>query len=595
MAETQPEGLITYAINIDGTVLPDEYQIYSITVDQMVNHISSATVVIRDGNASKEGFQASESRYFIPGNDISIEVGYDNKNNVIFSGVITSMSLKVDDYSGSSLEFTCKDKALKMTIGRKNANYQGMPDSTIISQLIGNYPDLSSDVAMTSPTLAEMVQYYSSDWDFMLARSEINGFLVSCLNGGVRVFDPCAETESVLTVTYGINLFSIDTELNALTQLSKATASAWNPKTQALINSSGSNTQPGPGNITTSKLSELADLADFKLQTSAAESQEELDNWSKAQIKRTDLSKITGEIRVQGTNLVNIGQYITLAGLGKRFNGDHFVSRVRHEIADGDWFVDAHIGLDSNWFIQEPEVVAPTASGLLPGVQGLHTAKVQKIDEDPDAGLRILITLPLFDPEELGVWARLSNFYSSNGIGAFFLPEVDDEVIVGFLNDDPRHPVILGSLYSQTIKPFNELQPNAENSHKGIVTKSETRLLFNDKDVQITITTPAGNTVLLDDKEKQISITDEHKNSVLMSSSGIDIKSPKNITISAEQKVSISGKMGVEIESSSGDIKGAALNISNDAKMTFTAKGGVSGTVDGGASLTVKGAMVMIN
>ena len=593
--QTPAKGLITYTIKVDGKAIPEQFQVHSIVVEQVINRITLATVKVIDGDASKEDFTASESQYFVPGNKVTVEVGYDSKNKPIFDGVITKMSLKVEGDLGSTLEFVCKDLAVKMTIGRKNGNYQKMTDSSIISKVIGNYAGLSAEVASTSPELAEMVQYYSSDWDFILARAEVNGLLVSCLNGKVKVFDPNKDVKSALKVTYGENLFSFDAELNSVNQLSKTTASAWDPKTQQVINGSDSNAKAGPGNISSSKLSQVVALADYQMQTTAAEEKGELENWSKAQIKKSELGKIIGEVQFQGTELVSIGQYITLNGVGDRFNGDHFVSKIRHEIVDGNWFVDADIGLETHWFIQEPGVVAPTASGLLPGVQGLHSAKVKKIHDDPDSGYRILITLALLDPQQVGIWARLSNFYSSGGFGSFFLPEVDDEVIVGFLNDDPRYPIILGSMYSHTRKPFSELQPNQDNSHKAIVTKSEIRLVFNDKDIQITITTPAGNTVLLDDKNKQISITDQNSNSIVMSSAGIDMKSPKNINISAEQKVSISGKMGVDIMAPNGDIDSSAMNISDSADMAFTAKGGLSGTVDGGTSLTVKAAMVMIN
>jgi Rhs element Vgr protein len=589
------KGLITYTIKVDGKAIPEQFQVHSIVVEQMINRITFATIKVIDGDASKEDFSASESKYFVPGNNVTVEVGYDSKNKPIFNGIITKMSLKVEGDLGSTLEFVCKDLAVKMTVGRKNNNYQKMTDSNIMSKIIGNYAGLSAEVASTSPELAEMVQYYSSDWDFILARAEVNGLLVSCLNGKVRVFDPNKDVKPILKVTYGENLFSFDAELNSVTQLSKTTASAWDPKTQKVINGSDSHAKAGPGNISSSKLSKVVALANYQMQTTAAEGKDELDNWSKAQIKKSELGKIIGEVQFQGTELVSIGQYITLNGVGDRFNGDHFVSKISHKIVDGNWLVDAHIGLEIHWFIQEPDVVAPTAAGLLPGVQGLHSAIVKKIYDDPDSGYRILITLPLLDPQQVGIWARLGNFYSSGGFGSFFLPEVDDEVIVGFLNDDPRYPIILGSMYSHARKPFCELQPNQDNSHKAIVTKSETRLVFNDKDIQITITTPAGNKILLDDKDKQISITDQNSNSIVMSNAGIDMKSPKNITISADQKVSISGKMGVDVNASSGDINNSAMNISDSADMAFTAKGGLSGTVDGGTSLTVKAAMVMIN
>jgi uncharacterized protein involved in type VI secretion and phage assembly len=245
--------------------------------------------------------------------------------------------------------------------------------------------------------------------------------------------------------------------------------------------------------------------------------------------------------------------------------------------------------------VQEPEVMAPTASGLLPGVSGLHSGKVKKIDEDPDSGFRILLDLPLFDNKRQGIWSRLANFYSTKGAGAFFLPEIGDEVIVGFINDDPRYPVILGSLYSKGVKPFAELKPNNKNSHKAIVSKSELRMVFNDEDKILTLTTPGKNLIEFSDKDKKITISDQNKNTIVMSNAGIELKSAGTISIDAGKKVTIKGKTGVTIAASSGDVATSGININEKASAQFTASGSASATVKGGGKLTLKGGLVMIN
>ena len=171
----------------------------------------------------------------------------------------------------------------------------------------------------------------------------------------------------------------------------------------------------------------------------------DLNNWSKAQIVKSEYSKIIGEAKFQGTNLIDPGKYMTFNGLGDRFNGDYLISGVVHDLSDGNWISEVSLGLSPIWFTEEPDVMAPPASGLLPGARGLLNGTVKQIFGDPDSQYRILVDIPLFDTNGSGIWARLSNFYSTSGAGAFFLPEVGDEVILGFLNEDPRFPVILGS------------------------------------------------------------------------------------------------------------------------------------------------------
>ena len=217
--------------------------------------------------------------------------------------------------------------------------------------------------------------------------------------------------------------------------------------------------------------------------------------------------------------------------MGDRFNGDHFVSGVLHEIGDGNWITTAEIGLSSSWFAQENDVMSPCAGGQLPGIENLCIGTVMKIDSDPDSEYRVQINLPLLDPDANGIWARLVNFYSSAGCGVFFSPEVDDEVVVGFLGGDPRYPIVLGSLYSSKRKPSSDLDPDSYNSMKAIVSKSGLRITFDDKNIVLSVITPANNTLVLDDKNKKVSMIDQNNNSIEMSSDGITIKSPKSITI----------------------------------------------------------------
>lgn len=586
----------TFTIKINGTSIPSELNVLSIHINKAVNRIAIAKITILDGEANTGKFDASSSSTFIPGAKISIECGYDSKNEIVFQGIITSQSIRIDEIVGSALEVECRDEAIKMIVGRKSLTFSKQKDSDIISLIIGTYSGLTAKVTATTTNWPEQVQYYVSDWDYIMARAESNGMLITTLNGTVTVAPPDANTNSVLNVSYGNGLMQFNATMNAITQLNTVKANTWDYKNQAIASMQSTNTVPGPGNISSKKLSEVVGLADYQIQTTAPLENADLTNWAKAQLIKSEYSKIQGEAKFQGTNLVNPGNYITLAGIGDRFNGDHFISSVTHDLSEGNWITEISIGLSPLWFTEEPDVMAPSAAGLLPGARGIFNGTVKKIDSDPDSQYRILVTVPLFDTNGEGIWARLTNFYSTNGAGVFFLPEVGDEVIIGFLNEDPRYPVILGSLYSSSkLKPYEGLTPNEKNSIKAIVSKSKIAIEFDDENVVWTLSTPNKNTIIVSDKDKQITIKDQNDNSVIMSDSGITIKSAKDINIEANQNVNIKGNQGINIASSGGDVAINGLNIKETAQSQYTAKGNLNAEVQGGAQLVLKGAMVMIN
>ncbi|WP_289659398.1 type VI secretion system tip protein VgrG [Flavobacterium panacagri] len=594
--EIKSGGIATFAVKVNGTAIADELSVLSIHIEKKVNRIASAKITILDGEANTGKFDASSSSVFVPGASVSIEAGYDNNNTVLFSGLIMSQTIRIDNLVGSALEIECRDNAIQMIVGRKSLTFSKQKDSDIISSIIGTYSGLSADVTSTSTTWPEQVQYYTTDWDYILALAEANGLIITTLNGKISVFPPDKNTTSILTVTYGDNLLEFNAKLNALTQLGNVAANSWDFKTQSVVSGNAAPNVSGTGNLTTKKLSEVIGLPTYQLQTSAPLETADLTNWSKAQIIKSEYSKIMGEAKFQGTNLVDPGKYMTFAGLGDRFNGDYIIGGVVHDLSQGNWISEVTLGLSPFWFTEEPDVVAPPASGLVPGAKGLFNATVKKMYEDPDSQYRILVDVPLLDPNGQGIWARLTNFYSTNGAGAFFMPEVGDEVILGFINEDPRYPIILGSIYSSTnIKPFTGLDPNQKNSVKAIVSKSGISVKFDDENKIWTVATPNKNTIIISDKDKKITIQDENENSIVMSSSGIDLSSQKNINITANQKVSIKGNQGVDIQSSGGDISLKGLNIKENADMQYSAQGGQTAQVSGGMQLTLKGAMVMIN
>ena len=151
---------------------------------------------------------------------------------------------------------------------------------------------------------------------------------------------------------------------------------------------------------------------------------------------------------------------------------------------------------------------------------------------------------------DASVWARLCAPDAGNQRGYFFRPEVGDEVVVGFLNNDPRHPVVLGSLYGSKNAPPDDLNKDLDkNKLKGIVTKKGTTISFLDDDKSsVFIQTPGKNKILLDDDAKAIKLTDQNGNTLTMDENGIEMKSAKNFTIDASDG-------NVEIKGSQVDVK----------------------------------------
>ena len=270
------------------------------------------------------------------------------------------------------------------------------------------------------------------------------------------------------------------------------------------------------------------------------------------------------------------GDTIALKGVGKRHEDPVLVTAVVHDISNGAWFTNAQFGLKQNWFAEEFEdVLDCPSSALIPSINGLQIGIVTDL-EDPDNKDRVRIKLPLMDDGTDGIWARIGAMDAGKERGAFFRPELKDEVIVGFINDDPRDAVILGMLHSSD-KPA-PLKAENENHEKGWVTRSNMKVIFNDDKVSLKIETPSGKKIILDEDAGYIQLSDEHNNKIEMTDSGIRIESGKDLIMKAKNEVIIEG-----------------VNIKNSASDSFKADGKKRSELTSSTEVVVKGAKVMIN
>lgn len=586
-------SVVKLTVLSNGTKIADTIQIVSIMVRKAINKIPAAEIIVLDGDMPEKDFPVSNTDTFKPGAEITIKAGYDQQETAIFQGVVVKHSVKISGNNYSRLVVECRDKAVGMTIGLKNANYVDSKDSDVITKLIGNYGGLTSDVGATQTQYKELVQYYCTDWDFMLSRAEVNGALVMVDDAKVTVKPPQTSTSPQLKVTYGEDLFEFHGEIDARTQLTNVKGTTWDLKKQAVLEQQASpQTLNAQGDLDSATLANVIGLSEFRLQTAASLEQTALKAWADGRQVKAGLARIRGRMKFQGSAKAKSGELIELDGVGNRFKGNVFVSAVEHVIEEGNWITEAEFGLAPEWFADRRDLVAPPAAGLLPGVEGLQIGVVKKLDGDPEGEHKVQVSVPVMQADTDEVWARLAGFYGSEGIGAFFIPEIGDEVVLGYMNNDPCHPVILGSFYSSKRKPPYDL--TADNFIKAIVTKNKIKLEFDDENKVLTLVTPGNNTIVISDKGKSILIQDQNSNKVELSSSGILLDSPKDITINAKGKITLDAVGEVSI-SSKADVKIAGLNINNSANVGFVAKGNATAELSASGQTTVKGAMVMIN
>ncbi len=174
-----------------------------------------------------------------------------------------------------------------------------------------------------------------------------------------------------------------------------------------------------------------------------------------------------------------------------------------------------------------------------------HLARVVSID-DPQQLNRVQIRLISYagiDGQDLPLWARVVCPFAGNDRGAFLMPDVDDEVLVVFLQGDPRYPLVLGGLWSGA-NPAPASIGAGGNVTKRIRSKNGIQITLEDRQGQETLTleTPGGQTVTLKDGPGAITLEDANGNSVRLEPSGITVQAPSTVKVQAT-KVDVSAAL----------------------------------------------------
>ena len=184
-------------------------------------------------------------------------------------------------------------------------------------------------------------------------------------------------------------------------------------------------------------------------------------------------------------------------------------------------------------------------------------------NQDPDGVGRVKVRFPWLSDQDESHWARIATPMAGKDRGAYFLPEVDDEVLVAFEHGDIRFPYVVGMLWNSKDTP-----PATNDDGKNNVRVIKSR---------------SGHVVRLNDEDgkERIEIVDKsEKNSIVIDTAGntITIVSDKDITLQAPngtitldaQKVAVKSSADAKIEAGGGmdvkasatlNIKGATVNI----------------------------------
>lgn len=185
-------------------------------------------------------------------------------------------------------------------------------------------------------------------------------------------------------------------------------------------------------------------------------------------------------------------------------------------------------------------------------------------NQDPDQMHRVKVRFPWLNQDDESNWARVASLMAGNGRGAYFLPEVDDEVLVAFEHGSVDHPYVIGTLWNGKDQP-HENNADGENNNRSLRSRS-------------------GHVIRMCDRSGQesIEIVDKTGNN-------------KIVFIASDNKILIEAKGNIEINSQTGKLLISAVGIEMKSQAGVQVQAVQSVDVSAGGQVGIKGAMINLN
>jgi phage protein D len=565
------------SLKVDGQQVPEAAaDLVEVTVDHSLHLPSTFSIRLYSYD-----MKWLEDRTFREGK--RVEISYGERPTVkLLAGKIAVLEPDLSE-DNPTLVVRGFDLSHQLYRGRQRRSFNQVTDSDLARRIAGEAGLRPGTIDSTSEVHEYVLQDNQTNAEFLLERARRVGYEMWVEDDQLHFRRP-NPNGSPATLAWGRELRAFRARLSTVEQVNEVEVRGWDPRDKVKIVGHASRGAGAPQIGVDRPGADIAKdawgEAKVAVVNTPVQSQAEADTLAQATLDELASAFVEADGACDANPNIKPGGQVQIEGVGRRFSGTYYVTQVVHA-----WNRDA--GLSTHFTVGGKRdrgvwslLSETTSSRPEPGlVIGLVTNNV-----DPRDMGRVRVKFPWLSDQVESDWARIAAPMAGNERGFLYIPEVDDEVLVGFEHGDVNRPYVLGALWNGVDKP-----PLAANRAVGGDGKVNKRV----------IKSRSGHTVTLDDTSgaEEITIVDKTgQNKIVFHSpdNSMQIKVQGDLTIEAQGRISINGTAGVEVTTQ------AQLSLSGQAgaEVSSQAQTKVQGSlvnVNGDASVTVRGGVIQLN
>lgn len=475
-----------FAIKIDGKAIPDQamQEVLESTVESSLHLPDACTIRVHDVD-----FKWLDEKLFQEGKEVEIQAG-EGRDTLftIFQGEITTLEMDLAAMGVPTLTVRCLDKAHRLHRGKFRRTFEQVKDSDIVKK-IATEMGLQQDVDETAQVRPWVIQNNETNWEFLSMLAERSGCRLYLEGKDKLSFKKVADQASKeVEVEWGKDLRSFRVRVSSSPQVNEVIVRGWDPGSKQPI--VGSAKRPagtvqiqerGEGGKVSS---EAFGEAKMVIVDRPIHTQAEADQLAQSTLDEIGGSFVEADGLCYGQAQLRPGQAIKLKNIGNRFSGEYKVTSTNHTYSPAEGFTTQFVvsGKQPQTLLSILSSDSKPDGKASPNAGNIVVAIVTD-NLDPEGLGRVKLKYPWLTEDHQSHWARIVAPMAGGGRGFYFLPEIDDEVLVAFEHGDVNKPYVIGALWNGVDKPI-------ETNGKAVASGKVNRR---------TIKTRIGHTILLDD------------------------------------------------------------------------------------------------
>jgi phage protein D/phage baseplate assembly protein gpV len=502
---------------------------------------------------------------FTEGTRVEIDLGFVGKTRKMIVGEISALTADLPSSGPAVVQVQGFDFFHGLARGTVYRQFGGetpnseLRDSDIVSQ-IASEMQLQPNVEPTDAHTLTRIQNNETNLTFLQKLAEANNYFVKVDSGTIYFRRHPPQRPDTIRLEWGKTLLNFSARLSTAGLVNEVVARGWDQirKQRILVNVKRDSTKPAP--ISPAGLKQISKGSGGRSRRVVdvpVSSFFEAKAIAESMLRNQQVTAVAGNGTCLGDPAIRVGAKLELSGVG-RFAGSYFISTVTHTLGENGYFTSFEVNTTPG--TSAPGALEAFGDSSGPGGRSAVSVVVGLVldNQDPSGLGRVKINLPGLSEDESGHWARVAAPMAGGGRGMFFLPEINDEVLVAFEQGDITRPYVLGALWNGQDKP-PESNSDGQNNIRLIKSRSGHSVRFDD--------TAGSEKIEIVDKSGENSVTIDTK------SNTISIKSTQDVVIEAPRgKISLRAK-SVEVKSTADTNVEAQTTMDLKASATMTIKG----------------------